>query len=98
MSQKANAKSLSYMTKPLLVRAFSKKLGVSQAVAEYTIDVYQETILEALKDYDEVKIGDIIKIEKQHKPKTTRILNGREVTTEAYVGLKASMTKNYKKV
>lgn len=85
------------MTKQQFIRVFAKNLGVSQALAEHVIEVYQETILKSLKTYDSLKIGEMVQIEKKEAPEKTRILNGNAITTPKHTVLKAKITKNFKK-
>lgn len=85
------------MTKQEFIRVFAKNLGVPQALAEQIIDTYQETILKSLKNYDSLKIGEIVLIEKKEAPEKTRILNGNAITTPKHTVLKARVTKNFKK-
>lgn len=79
------------------VRVFAKKLGVSQAIAQHTLECYQEMLLESLHMYDSVKIGDFAILEKVVKKEQRRILNGKEVITPEHTILKARVTKTYKK-
>lgn len=86
------------MKKIDLIRKFAKKLEVSQAVAEHIIEVYQETILDSLKVYDSLTIGEVIIVEKAVKPEQTRILNGESITTPEHKILKARITGGYRKL
>lgn len=85
------------MSKVDFVRIFAKELDSSQALAEQIIDTYQATILKALEEYDSLKIGEIIQLEKKEVEETTRILNGESITTPKHTVLKAKVTKNFKK-
>lgn len=86
------------MPKQEFIRLLSRRLDISQEATSLVIDTVQGVILESLDDYDSVKFGDLVVFSKQNKPEATRILNGEQVTTPAYTGLKATITERFKKM
>lgn len=85
------------MPKQEFTRLFSKRLGVSQEVGLQILFTMQDIVLESLQKYDEVKLAELVWFEKVTQPKATRILNGKEVETEAYTKIKATVTERFRK-
>lgn len=85
------------MPKQEFIRLFARRLGVSQEVALEIIFTLQDVILESLSKYNEVKLAELVWFENVEQKKATRILNGKEVETEAYTKIKATVTERFRK-
>ena len=88
------------MPKKEFIRCLAQELDVTQGVAIEVIEAVEKTVLDGLRDFEKVKLGDLVVFNKKHVPARSYILPGETESQicEAYDKVVCTMNEKNRKL
>ena len=88
------------MPKKEFIRCLAQELDVTQGVAIEVIEAVEKTVLDGLREFEKVKLGDLVVFNKKHVPARSYILPGETESQlcEAYDKVVCTMNEKNRKL
>lgn len=88
------------MPKKEFIRCLAQELDVTQGVAIEVIRAVEKTVLDGLRQFEKVKLGDLVVFNKKHVPARSYVLPGETESQmcEAYDKIVCTMNEKNRKL